>query len=94
MVDGAIQTGVALASKEGSTTINTGTSESVVTSILQDSINIPPTIKKHQGELVSILVVRDLDFLPVYRVRPVPRYVGGGWVPPNNAVPEGRVYTK
>jgi type IV secretion system protein VirB10 len=89
-----METGVALASKSGTTTINTGTSESVVTSILQDSIDIPPTIKKHQGELVSILVARDLDFLPVYRVLPIPRYVGGGSVPQNNAGSDGRVYTK
>jgi len=80
VVDGAIETGVALASKSGTTTINTGASESVVTSILQDSINIPPTIMKHQGELVSILVARDLDFSGVYGVIKA-RYAGMGWAP-------------
>lgn len=36
---------------------------------VEQSINIPPTLLKHQGELVSILVVRDLDFSGVYRLR-------------------------
>jgi len=75
-VDGALQAGVAAASKEGTTTINTGTTESVIAESLRGSINIPPTIRKHQGELVSILVARDLDFSTVYGVRPTPpRYV-------------------
>ncbi len=75
-VDGVIQAGVAEASKSGSTTINTGNTESVISETLRGSINIPPTIRKNQGELVSILVARDLDFWPVYRVQPTPpRYV-------------------
>jgi type IV secretion system protein VirB10 len=94
VVDGAMSAGVAAASKAGTTTINTGSSEAVVASVLQNSINFPPTIKKHQGELVSILVARDLDFWPVYRVRPVPQYVGAGRFPQNNAGADGRVYTK
>jgi len=69
-VDGAIQAGVAAASKSGTTTINTGTPESVIASSLAGSINIPPTIRKNQGELVSIMVARDLDFSTVYGVRP------------------------
>lgn len=71
-VDGAIQAGVASASKQGTTTINTGQAEAVITEILRGSINIPPTIRKNQGELVSIFVARDLDFSTVYRVQPVP----------------------
>lgn len=71
-VDGAIQAGVASASKQGTTTINTGQAEAVITEILRGSINIPPTIRKNQGELVSIFVARDLDFSTVYRVQPAP----------------------
>lgn len=75
-VDGAMQAGVAEASKSGTTTINTGSTESVIASSLNGSINIPPTIRKNQGELVSIFVARDLDFSTVYRVVPTPtRYV-------------------
>lgn len=36
---------------------------------VEHSINIPPTLTKHQGELVSIFVARDLDFSGVYRLR-------------------------
>ncbi|WP_425644257.1 type IV secretion system protein VirB10 [Agrobacterium leguminum] len=36
---------------------------------VEQSINIPPTLMKHQGGLVSIFVARDLDFSSVYRLR-------------------------
>jgi len=36
---------------------------------VEQSINIPPTLLKRQGELVSIFVARDLDFSGVYRLR-------------------------
>lgn len=36
---------------------------------VEQSINIPPTLNKHQGEMVSIFVARDLDFSGVYRLR-------------------------
>lgn len=36
---------------------------------VEQSINIPPTLKKHQGSLVSIFVARDLDFSNMYGLR-------------------------
>ncbi|WP_349436792.1 type IV secretion system protein VirB10 [Pararhizobium sp. A13] len=36
---------------------------------VEQSINIPPTLLKHQGEVVSIFVARDLHFSSVYRLR-------------------------
>lgn len=36
---------------------------------VEQSINIPPTLNKRQGEVVSIFVARDLDFSDVYRLR-------------------------
>lgn len=36
---------------------------------VEQSINIPPTLNKHQGEVVSIFVARDLDFSGIYRLR-------------------------
>jgi type IV secretion system protein VirB10 len=74
-VDGAIQAGVAEVSKSGSTTINTGNTQSVISESLRGTIDIPPTIRKNQGELVSIFVARDLDFSTVYGVRQTPQYV-------------------
>ncbi|WP_254475119.1 type IV secretion system protein VirB10 [Bartonella sp. B1098] len=40
--------------------------ESIVADVLQNSINITPTLYKHQGERVNIFVARDLDFSDVY----------------------------
>lgn len=48
-----------------------GTSNSVqdaVTEALRNSINIPPTLYKNQGERVAIFVARDLDFSGVYQL--------------------------
>ena len=36
---------------------------------LQNSINIPPSLKKNQGSLVSIFIAQDLDFSTVYAVK-------------------------
>lgn len=41
---------------------------------VEQSINIPPTLRKHQGELVSIFVARDLDFSGVYRLKSTGAY--------------------
>lgn len=40
--------------------------EQAATEALRNSINIPPTLYKNQGERVSIFVARDLDFSDVY----------------------------
>jgi type IV secretion system protein VirB10 len=77
-IDGAIQAGVAAASEEGTTTINTGRAESVIAETLRGTINLPPTIRKAQGELVSIMVARDLDFSSVYGVTATAGLAGGG----------------
>ncbi|HYD70742.1 type IV secretion system protein VirB10 [Azospirillum sp.] len=69
-VDGVLQAGVAAAASAGTTTINTGQTQSVIAETLRGTIAIPPTVRKNQGELVSILVARDLDFSTVYRVAP------------------------
>ncbi|MCR6727371.1 type IV secretion system protein VirB10 [Agrobacterium fabrum] len=36
---------------------------------VEQSINIPPTLNKHQGEPVSVFVARDLDFSGIYSLR-------------------------
>lgn len=40
--------------------------ELVISDVLQSSINVAPTLYKHQGERVNIFVARDLDFSNVY----------------------------
>jgi len=46
---------------------NSGQSAAAIAT--EQSINIPPTLYKNQGELVSVFVARDLDFSSVYRLR-------------------------
>jgi type IV secretion system protein VirB10 len=66
MIDGAFSTATSLASKSGSTSINLGTGDSVATEALRNSIDIPPTLRKNQGETVAVMSARDLDFADVY----------------------------
>lgn len=47
----------------------TGAGQQAAAIAVEQSINIAPTLFKHQGELVSIFVARDLDFSGVYRLR-------------------------
>jgi type IV secretion system protein VirB10 len=72
LVDGAMQAGTAAVAKEGTVSLNTGTTSSVVGESLRSSVGIAPTIRKNQGELVSIFVARDLDFSTVYGIAPSP----------------------
>ncbi|OZI62112.1 type IV secretion system protein VirB10 [Bordetella genomosp. 11] len=47
--------------------------KNAVTTVLDNSINIPPTLYSNQGGRVGIFVARDLDFSSVYTLRPTPR---------------------
>ncbi len=47
----------------------TSTGQQAAAIAVEQSINIPPSLIKHQGALVSIFVARDLDFSSVYRLR-------------------------
>ncbi|KOE52049.1 type IV secretion system protein VirB10 [Aggregatibacter actinomycetemcomitans] len=41
----------------------------IAQSILEKTINIPPTLYKNQGDLVGIFVARDIDFGDVYELK-------------------------
>ncbi|WP_050631531.1 type IV secretion system protein VirB10 [Bradyrhizobium viridifuturi] len=67
----------------------TGAANTAAGIAVEQSINIPPTLNKNQGELVNIFVARDLDFSSVYQLKRIEtrsqifdRTVGGAGVGP------------
>lgn len=58
----------------GGTAINFGStadsSRDAASIIVENSVNIPPTLNKSQGESIGIFVARDLYFGDVYELRP------------------------
>jgi type IV secretory pathway VirB10-like protein len=69
VIDGAIQ--AAAQSSNGSDTVivNPSSTQGVLTEVLKHTIAIPPTVVKHQGDRIQVLVARDLDFRSVYELR-------------------------
>jgi len=70
VIDGAVQ-GLSQRSASNSSTIilNPSMADQVATEALRGTVNIRPTINKAQGELVQILVARDVDFRSVYSLQ-------------------------
>jgi type IV secretion system protein VirB10 len=69
VIDGTIQGAVASRSNGGAVIVNPASTQDVMTEVLKGTINIPPTVIKHQGDRIQVLVARDLDFRSVYELR-------------------------
>jgi type IV secretion system protein VirB10 len=74
LIDGAVQAGVQASAGSGGTVIYApGASQDVLTEVLKDTVAIAPTVIKHNGDRIQVLVARDLDFRPVYELRATAR---------------------
>lgn len=70
LVDGVLQAGVQASTRSNGTIIYApSASQDVLTEALKGTIGIPPTVVKHNGDRIQVLVARDLDFRPVYELR-------------------------
>ena len=71
-LDGVVQAAVQSASRGGGPIIyNPSPAESVITDILKNTVNIPPTVTKRNGDRIQVFVARDVDFRTVYELRTV-----------------------
>ena len=72
VIDGAIQAAVQSSrGNSGTVIVNPSATQNVMTEVLKGTINIPPTIVKHQGDRIQVLVARDLDFRSVYELKSI-----------------------
>lgn len=72
VIDGAVQSAVqASRGSSGTVIVNPSATQDVMTEVLKNTINIPPTVRKQQGDRIQVLVARDLDFRSVYELRSV-----------------------
>src|SRR4029077_14304683 len=73
VIDGAVQGAVASQSRGGAVIYTPSASQDVMTEVLKSTVNIPPTIRKAQGDRIQVLVARDLDFRSVYELKAAAR---------------------
>jgi type IV secretion system protein VirB10 len=69
VIDGAVQSAIRSSSDGGPVIVNPSSSQTVMTEVLKSTINIPPTVVKHHGDRIQVLVARDLDFRSVYELK-------------------------
>jgi type IV secretion system protein VirB10 len=70
VIDGAVQAAVQ-SSRSGTSAVvvNPAASQDVLTEVLKNTISIPPTVNKRNGDRIQVLVARDVDFRSVYELR-------------------------
>jgi type IV secretion system protein VirB10 len=70
VIDGAIQATVQSSrGTSGTVIVNPSATQDVMTEVLKGTVNIPPTVRKNQGDRIQVLVARDLDFRSVYELK-------------------------
>ncbi len=69
VIDGVVQSAIQDGLGDATVIYNPSTSQDILTEVLRSTVNIPPTVRKHQGDRIQVLVARDLDFRSVYRLR-------------------------
>jgi len=73
ILDGGVQAAVQSSRGNGGTVIvDPSGTQDVMTDVLKGTINIAPTVVKHQGDRIQVLVARDLDFRSVYELKSTP----------------------
>jgi type IV secretion system protein VirB10 len=68
VIDGAIEAAVQ-PKGDGTVIYNPSSTQDIVTEVLRSTVNIPPTVRKRQGDRIQIFVARDIDFRSVYQLR-------------------------
>lgn len=70
ILDGGVQAAVQSSrGNSGTVIVDPSGTQDVMTDVLKGTINIPPTVVKHQGDRIEVLVARDLDFRSVYELK-------------------------
>ena len=68
-INGALQAAVQSSGSGGGSVIYGPTdAQGVMTEVLKDTVNIPPTVTKNNGDRIQVLVARDVDFSSVYEL--------------------------